>query len=295
MALMMGVPPFIVNIVGYALIAGGPALWGIFGNGKSTDDLAPIYQTLITPAGVAFSIWGIIYTWEFVFTVAQALPPFRNSEMVAAISPWWIPCSLFTILWTIAFSLEAFILSHVGMLGIWVCLLGITLQLDNLKGISTVEYWLIRAPFSLHGGWVTVAHFLNLNVIADSLQAPAPELVANAIASLCIVFALNVIYALLLPRPDPILCVAAAWASWWIHVGLQTPERFLDKINNPVTLDLNTLAGFSLAASYLSVIFLILAAVATPLRLRSWRSADAEAAKGTVEMGEEPLQASLGA
>lgn len=295
MALNLGLPPFIVNIVSYALIAGGPALWETFGSGKSPDDLGPKYQTLITPAGVAFAIWGIIYTWELVFTVSQALPRFRDTELVAVIAPWWFLCSIFTIVWTIAFSLEAFIVSHIGMVGIWVCLLGIVLQADSLKGITTMEYWLIRAPFSLHCGWVTVAHFLNLNLVADSLQAPAEQLVANAIASLCIVFALNVVYSLVLTRPDPILCVAASWASWWIHVSLQTPERFLSKTNNPVSLDLATLAGFSLAASYLCFIFLALAAVAVPLRLRSWRSAGADAAKGAVEMGEESLQASLGA
>jgi len=295
MKLQLGVPTFVLNILGYGIAAVGPALWGRFGNGKSTDELAPIYQTLITPAGVAFAIWGIIYTWELVFVVAQALPSFRNKEIVALICPWWLACSVFTMIWTVAFSLEAFIVSHVGMVGIWVCLLGIILQVDAVPGITTVEYWLIRAPFSLHCGWVTVAHFLNLNVVGDSLQAPVSQLVANAIASLCVVFAVNVVYAMVLPRPDPIMCVAAGWASWFIHVSLQTPERFLNKTNNPVTLDLATLEGFSLAASYLCFIFLALAVVAIPLRLRSWRSANAAVEKGIVEMQEESLQASLGA
>lgn len=293
---MLGMPAWVLNIVGYVVIAGGPALWNQFGNGRNTDELAPIYQTLITPAGVAFAIWGIIYSWELVFTVAQALPAFRDKEIVALICPWWLLCSVFTMVWTVAFSLEAFIVSHVGMVGIWGTLLGITLRADALKGVTTAEYWLIRAPFSLHGGWVTVAHFLNLNVIGDSLGAPASQLVANAIASLCVVFALNVIYSMVLSRPDPIMNIAAAWASWFIHVGLQTPERFLSKTNNPVSLDLATLAGFSLAAQYLSFIFLALAAIAIPLRLRSGSKLGADAEKATVEMeGKWPLQMSMGA
>jgi len=285
---------WIINIVSYAIIAGGPFLWGTFGNGMSTDEMAPIYQTLLTPAGVAFAIWGIIYTWEFVFVLAQALPANRDKQLVAVITPWFLACAVFTNVWTVAFSLESFAISHIGMVGIWVSLVGIILQTDTLKGISTAEYWLIRAPFSLHGGWVTVAQFLNLNVWADSLLAPAPQLVANAIASLCAVFGLIVLFAVAVPRPDPIMPVAAAWAAWWIHSGLQDPNRFLSKTNNPVTLDLATLEGFSVAASYLCYLFLTLAVIAVPLRLRSWREADDDA-KGNVEMGGEPLQAAMGA
>jgi len=294
MAAYGGLSPWIINIVSYAIILGGPFLWGNFGNGMSPDDMGPRYQTLITPAGAAFAIWGIIYTWEAVFVLAQALPSNRDKQLVAVITPWLLACAVFTNVWTVAFSLESFAISQVGMSGIWISLVGIILQTDALKGITTAEYWLIRAPFSLHGGWVTVAHFLNLNVWADSLQAPAPQLVAIAIASLCAVFGLIVLFAVAVPRPDPIMPVAAAWAAGWIYSSLQDPTRFLSKTNNPVSLDLATLEGFSRAASYLSLLFLTLAVVAVPLRLRSWRDVDADA-KGNVEMGGEPLQAAFGA
>ncbi|MDQ3634920.1 MAG: hypothetical protein M3405_10510 [Acidobacteriota bacterium] len=43
-------------------------------NNKTTGELAEKYTTDITPAGYAFSIWGVIYLGLIAFSIYQALP-----------------------------------------------------------------------------------------------------------------------------------------------------------------------------------------------------------------------------
>ncbi|EDO40526.1 predicted protein [Nematostella vectensis] len=41
----------------------------LYGNNLSTGDVSDIYSTDITPAGWAFSIWGVIYTWQVLMII----------------------------------------------------------------------------------------------------------------------------------------------------------------------------------------------------------------------------------
>ncbi len=45
-----------------------------FINNKTPADISDQYPTLVTPAGYAFSIWGLIYAGLFAFSIYQALP-----------------------------------------------------------------------------------------------------------------------------------------------------------------------------------------------------------------------------
>ena len=63
------------------------SLTGAFG--KTNEELSEKYQTLITPAGYAFAIWGPIFIWEGAFAVVQLLPRWRDAAVVQAMTPWW--------------------------------------------------------------------------------------------------------------------------------------------------------------------------------------------------------------
>jgi len=59
-----------------------PALPAL-GIGQSIGDQSQAVRTLVTPAGWAFSIWGLRYTGAFVFAVYQALPAQRDNSLAA--------------------------------------------------------------------------------------------------------------------------------------------------------------------------------------------------------------------
>ncbi len=70
------------NIAAYILNAAVTYGVGLSGFFPTNEELSAKYQTIVTPAGYAFSIWGIVFLAEAIFTVAQALPAYRSSDVV---------------------------------------------------------------------------------------------------------------------------------------------------------------------------------------------------------------------
>eukprot|EP00535_Pseudo-nitzschia_heimii_P008152 CAMPEP_0197183962 /NCGR_PEP_ID=MMETSP1423-20130617/8886_1 /TAXON_ID=476441 /ORGANISM="Pseudo-nitzschia heimii, Strain UNC1101" /LENGTH=110 /DNA_ID=CAMNT_0042634651 /DNA_START=59 /DNA_END=388 /DNA_ORIENTATION=- len=70
-----------VNVLAYGSFFG--TLYGTSRAGlPDVGELTHEYQTLITPAPYAFVIWGIVFTAELVWTVAQLTPTYRSHPLV---------------------------------------------------------------------------------------------------------------------------------------------------------------------------------------------------------------------
>jgi len=61
------------------------------------------YRGLVTPAGWAFALWGLIYTSEAASVVYQGWVADKAPAWMAAASPGWIAANLFQALWCAAF------------------------------------------------------------------------------------------------------------------------------------------------------------------------------------------------
>ena len=155
------------NILAYLVNLGITygSLTGAFG--ATNEELSEKYQSLVTPAGYAFAIWGAIFTWEGIFAVAQMFPSLSTSPVVDTVTPWWIFACCFQVAWTLFFAQDRILEALICMLGILLSLLTSILRTDFLPEISLKEYFLLRAPFSLHCGWIIAASVLNINVLAD--------------------------------------------------------------------------------------------------------------------------------
>uniref|UniRef100_A0A7S4VBY4 Uncharacterized protein n=1 Tax=Alexandrium monilatum TaxID=311494 RepID=A0A7S4VBY4_9DINO len=245
------------------------SLTGVFG--ATNTELSKKYQTLVTPAGFAFSIWGPIFIAEGFFAVAQMLPRFRGTAAARAAAPWWWAACLCQVCWTLAFAQEVIPLSLVCMLGILVCLLGVARSTDALE-LTCAEYWLLRAPFSLHLGWIIAASAVNASVQADAAEASPQTLLGLAVSSDAVICTVATCLAVVARRPDAIACLVVAWAFGGIYAELGNPEN-LDSPDrfNPYIWDRVTLGGLRRAA--LGVVMLalglaVLAAVRTALIAR---------------------------
>lgn len=254
------------NLIAYSVNCGVTytSLTGIFG--ETNGDLSQKYQTLVTPAGFAFSIWGPIFVGEGVFTVAQLLPRVRTSEVVQAVTPWWVAACLFQVLWTICFAQEVIPLSLACMLAILLSLLGLAWSTDGLP-MTCAEYAYLRAPFSLHLGWIIAATAVNANVQADAAMASPEALGGLAVTSLGVVCVLAAIVTVAARTPDPIVCLVAAWAFNGIRAELADPVNLDDPgRHNPYMWDRVTLGMLESAARMLSTLAFAGSAVALLLR-----------------------------
>jgi hypothetical protein len=242
--------------------------------GATNTDLSKKYQTLVTPAGWAFSIWGPIFIWEGVFTIAQMLPRYRASPVLPAIAPFWWAACLFQVTWSLVFAQEWITGALVMMLSILAALLCLLWYADSVQCTSLPEFWLLRAPFSLHAGWIIAASAVNASVQADYVRASAPDLLALAVMSLTAVFAVSIVFAVAVPRPDAIICIVAAWALRAVGSELVAAKYLLDPTkHNFIAWDPVVLDGVGTAATSLSVAILGLAVYAAAFRV--WRSQSA--------------------
>ncbi len=143
--------------------------------GQTNGQVSDKYHTDFTPAGYAFSIWGVIYLGLAAFAVYQALPSQRENPRFRSVGLLVVLNALLNCLWLVAFQNEFFITSVLIILGMTFTALGINLGLrlgaretpqDEalVKPVSAAETWIARVPFAIYFGWLTVATIANVSV-----------------------------------------------------------------------------------------------------------------------------------
>lgn len=141
----------------------------LFGSGaggrKSVGEISNQFDTLITPAGYAFSIWGLIYLLLLGFIVFQWVSYFKK-QFDKSIDPTFLWLSLSNILnatWIFVWTGEYLLLSVFVIFGLLGTLLKLTLSLDIGLKLSKPSLF-IGLPIGVYLGWIIVASVVNLSV-----------------------------------------------------------------------------------------------------------------------------------
>jgi len=139
--------------------------------------LLPVSLTDITnqwdgqgdPAGYAFSIWGLIYSYIASFAVYQAIPTewigdYRNDDLIfnkigiayAAnmfLNAMWLP--IYQSNTGIGFFVAEIVIIFMLMTALW------GMVVSGRMPVTPVELFTVRAPFSIYAGWLSAATILN--------------------------------------------------------------------------------------------------------------------------------------
>ncbi|HOG47584.1 MAG TPA: tryptophan-rich sensory protein [Anaerolineae bacterium] len=156
----------VANIIAYvAVVAVNAAASIVRFNGQTTADVSNRFPTLVTPAGYAFIIWGIIYIFLAGFIVYQALPAQRRNPRLQRIGWLFVLSSAANIAWIFLWSYNIFAATLVAIFILLGSLISIYLLFDiGLVRLPFIEQWLINAPFSIYLAWITVASIANVAV-----------------------------------------------------------------------------------------------------------------------------------
>lgn len=132
--------------------------------GKNTGEVSNtiLGGVLITPAGYAFAIWGLIYIGLIAYSIYQVLPAQRHDAILAKVSWGVIGACAFQIIWLYVFLTFHFWWSVLFMLGILVCLAFAYVQTRLARPTRKVR-WLLQAPISVYFGWITIAAVVNVS------------------------------------------------------------------------------------------------------------------------------------
>jgi benzodiazapine receptor len=157
----------IIVVVTYVvtLVINGMASSGALG-GIPTGDVSDMYPIYFVPAGLTFSIWGVIYLFLTLFVIYQALPAQRENKLIKAITWPFVFSNIANTVWLVLFQTNqpaTFVLSVPVMLLILGSLIMIYRQLGMGSRVSRATYWLIQVPFSIYLGWITIATIANVS------------------------------------------------------------------------------------------------------------------------------------
>lgn len=127
-------------------------------NGLNTGQISDRFEIYFVPAGYVFSIWGLIYLGLLAYTVYQALPAQRDNPLLRKIAPLYWLSGLANIIWIFLWHFEIFNWTILFMALILISLLVIIRNLSEIEGLSK---WLVKLPFSIYVGWISVATIAN--------------------------------------------------------------------------------------------------------------------------------------
>lgn len=206
-------------ILAFAQIA--TPLLPMIGIGEPVGEQSADTQTLITPAGWAFAIWGPLYFGTIAYAIWQLLPAQRDSQLVRRIG--WHAAGAFlgnavwvayTQVWGLGFpSVLIIVFTLVNLLAILRVFAG-TPRFTAGERLAAV------LPLSALAGWLTAATIVNiaaaLNFHDIVLPGPAP-LIAAAIL---VVGGVIVAAALVGTGGNPWYPIPFLWALFAIHQKL---------------------------------------------------------------------------
>ncbi|NMB48754.1 tryptophan-rich sensory protein [Candidatus Kuenenbacteria bacterium] len=130
--------------------------------GRSTGAVSDSYPNLFAPAGYAFSIWGLIYTLLGIYVIYQLTR--KDDALLGKVNRVFIINGLLNAAWIFAWHYDVIWLSAIIIIAMLVSLIKIA---DILR--ASKERWLVRLPFSVYFGWITVATIANITVLLVSL------------------------------------------------------------------------------------------------------------------------------
>jgi hypothetical protein len=127
-------------------------------NGLNTGEISDRFEIFFVPAGYVFSIWSLIYIGLIAYTIYQALPGQANNPTLNKIAPFYWLTSVANVIWLFLWHYEVFAWTLPFMVLI---LVGLLIIYRNLNDSSGLIKWLVRLPFSIYLGWISVATIAN--------------------------------------------------------------------------------------------------------------------------------------
>jgi hypothetical protein len=182
-------------------------------NNKTTGELSDSFPNLFVPAGLTFSIWGVIYILLLLYVIFQFKD--SNALTVSKISlAFGITC-LLNALWIVFWHYGKLPLSLLVMAGLLASLIYINIAIRDLP------FGIIKASFGIYLGWICIATIANVTAVlvtsgwnGFNISQEVWTIIMIAVGTLLVALA---IYRL----TNPFLGLAVVWAFLGIAIKRQ--------------------------------------------------------------------------
>lgn len=173
-------------------------------NGMTTGAVSNSYPNLFAPAGLTFSIWGIIYLLLAVTCVMFFFE--GNKEILQKVSWFFIISSALNALWIFSWHHQKFGLSVFIMLLLLTSLIFINHRLSN-------SYTSIfKVAFGIYLGWICIATIANITVWLVSLNWSAFGISHEIWTIILIAIGLSITITAVFKFNNPFIAASVIWA-----------------------------------------------------------------------------------
>jgi len=207
----------VVNYLAVNLPIGGMTTWA----------LSDLYPNLFTPAGLTFSIWGLIYLAVFGFVIWQVVDFYKrkSKEITVKIWIWFLLSCVANIGRIFAWHYTQLFLSVLIMIFFLAVLIVIANKVQLGKKLwKRTDKLLVQVPFSLYLWWICVATIANISTwlvhIQWAMRGMTPIfwtilviIVATLLALLALYKKYNIIFALVVIRAFIGIIIKTLWAE----------------------------------------------------------------------------------
>jgi len=212
-------------------------------NGKTTQELSDKLPNFFVPAGLTFSIWGIIYILWIVFAIYQARDLFKKDEItmpfLSQITWLFILSGVANSVWIFLWHYEYVGLSLLVMILLLGCLLAIYVRLKIGKTSVTMrEKLCVHVPFSVYLGWITVATIANVTAFLVSIQWDGFGIDQLTWTILIIAVGTLLTYLMLALRKDLAFSLVVLWAFFGIWLKRMAQPNTITDINVATTVSI---------------------------------------------------------
>jgi translocator protein len=173
-------------------------------NGVTPEIISNKYQTFATPAGYAFSIWGLIYIGLILFSVFQAMPmQLENFRKIR--TPYLLSC-LANCVWIYLWHHELMLASVFAMFVLLASLIAVNINL------SVKDSLIARIPFGIYLGWISVATIVNITVYLSYTGFKPSDSTSILLTCVLIVIATILGITMRFKLPSAAIAFTIAWA-----------------------------------------------------------------------------------
>lgn len=142
-------------------------------NGVETGAVSDMYANLFAPAGLTFSIWGLIYMLLAGFVIYQfeIFTKFKGGvvKMMEKLRKYFVVTSAINSIWIFAWHYDQMFLTLVLMVMLLYFLIKSADAIRGMK-LGAVEKIFTKIPFGVYFGWITVATIANVTVYLVSVN-----------------------------------------------------------------------------------------------------------------------------
>jgi len=192
-------------------------------NNTTIGEVSKQYNTLFTPAGYAFSIWGIIYLLVLGFVIYQGRSLFvtvRDDAFVLKTGWWFLLSCIANCLWIITWIYGYTIMSSVFIFILLFSLMQIVIKnsmelVDEPISVILFLWW----PFVIYSGWITVASIANVSAVLVKHHWDGFGVSSTIWTILLIVIAMGINLIITWTRNMREFALVGAWALIAIYVA----------------------------------------------------------------------------